>query len=61
MIPFILNLAIFGALIYLITTFISMPGTLKRIIIGFAAFVMVIWIAQFFGISTGITIPMLLH
>ncbi len=49
MIELILGLALFGLLVYLVTTYIPMPAPFQQIIIVLAVICMILYLVRLFG------------
>ena len=54
----LLGLAIFGLVVYLITTFIPMTPPVKSVIIAIAVIVLIIWLLQGIGLIGPLNTPL---
>lgn len=57
----ILVLAVFGFVLWLITTFIPMPEPVKTIIIAVAVLFLLLWVLQAVGVLGGLNTPIRLR
>jgi len=52
-----LTLIVIGVLLWLVTTYVPMNGTISRILIGFVVVCVVIWLLQVFGLFHLANVP----
>lgn len=57
----ILVLAVFGFVLWLVTTFIPMPEPVKTIIIAVAVLFLLLWVLQAVGVLGGLNTPIRLR
>ncbi len=50
LISLVVTLVVVGLLLWLVTTYIPMDATIKKIIVAVVVFVVVLWLLQVFGI-----------
>jgi hypothetical protein len=57
----LLVLAVFGFLLWLITTYIPMPDPIKKIIVVIAVVFLVIWLLSSIGALDTVNVPIRVH
>ena len=57
----LLTLAIFGFILWLVTTYIPMPSPVKTVIIAIAVIFMVLWMMNGIGLLAPLNTPLHIH